>query len=65
MITKHARHRQMDRRTNNMAIARGFILTHASRAKNDSTVFNGTKETTKRKTSADDETGVHFKIQPL
>ena len=34
MITIHARPRQADRRTNVMAIARRFVLTNASHAKN-------------------------------
>ena len=35
MITMHTRPRQTDRRTNIMAIARRFVLTNASRAKNN------------------------------
>ena len=38
MITTHARPRQTDRQTNIMAIARRFVLTNASSAKNNQIV---------------------------
>ena len=40
MIKMHARPRQTDGRTNIIAIARRFVLTHASRAKKSLDIFN-------------------------
>ena len=43
MITMHTRPRQTDRRTIIMAIARRFVLTNASRARNNEVYFSHTQ----------------------